>query len=57
VMRAPNLGLLDHVAALEWVRENIAAFCGDPGNVTTFGESTGDEILTGPVGVYGAIRP
>lgn len=27
--------------------------CGDPGNVTVFGESAGDEILTGPVGVYG----
>lgn len=41
-----NVGMLDLVAALEWVRDNIAGFGGDPGNVTIFGQSGGAAKVT-----------
>jgi para-nitrobenzyl esterase len=49
-----NVGMLDIVAALEWVRDNIAAFGGDPSNVTIFGESGGGSKVTCLLGMPSA---
>ena len=43
---ASNVGMLDIVAALGWIKENIAAFGGNPGNVTIFGQSGGGGKVT-----------
>lgn len=47
-----NAGMLDIVAALQWIRDNVTAFGGDPGNVTVFGQSGGggkvSTLLTAP---------
>lgn len=43
---AGNVGMLDIVAALRWVRDNITEFGGDPGNVTIFGQSGGGAKVT-----------
>ncbi|XP_021920831.1 neuroligin-3-like isoform X3 [Zootermopsis nevadensis] len=39
--RVANYGLMDQIAALHWIQQNVALFGGDPGNVTLFGHGTG----------------
>jgi para-nitrobenzyl esterase len=49
-----NVGMLDVMAALEWVRDNIAAFGGDPGTVTIFGQSGGGGKVSALMGMTAA---
>jgi para-nitrobenzyl esterase len=49
-----NYGLLDQLRALEWVRDNVARFGGDPANVTVFGESAGGLSVCGLLATPGA---
>lgn len=49
-----NVGNLDIIAALEWVRDNLAAFGGDPGNVTIFGQSGGGGKVSSLMAMPGA---
>ncbi len=52
--KSGNAGMLDLVAALEWVRDNIEAFGGDPGNVTIMGESGGGAKVSTLLAMPGA---
>lgn len=49
-----NVGILDQIEALAWVRDNAAAFGGDPGNVTIFGESSGGRSVATLLGTPAA---
>jgi para-nitrobenzyl esterase len=52
--QSSNVGMLDCIAALEWVRDNISAFGGDPANVTIFGQSGGGGKVSALLGMPAA---
>ena len=52
--QSSNVGMLDCIQALEWVRDNISNFGGDPGNVTIFGQSGGAGKVSTLMGMPGA---
>lgn len=52
--QAANVGMLDCIAALEWVRDNISRFGGDPANVTIFGQSGGGAKVSTLLAMPGA---
>lgn len=54
--RPANLGLLDALEALRWVKKNIAAFGGNPGNITIFGQSAGGDLCTQLMISQGAVE-